>query len=469
MKYEDVKALISCGENICVEFKRAGNGLENDAYETVCSFANRLGGDILCGVLDDGSIVGVNESAIPSLINNFISIISNPAMFSPTLFIVPDVIDYEGKKIVHIHVPNSSEVHTYKKVIYDRINDSDVKLTSTGMIASLYIRKQNIYTERKIYKHVELCDLREDLIHLCRQRAINKRSDHPWRNLSDIELLKSAKLFAYDYETGEKGFNLASILLLGKDEVIGSICPQHKTDAIMRRVNVDRYDDRDIIQTNLIESFDLLMNFSKKHLSDKFYMEGAQTISVRDKIVREMISNTLVHREYTSPYVSKYVIETDRVYTENVCRAFKAGKMTPESFSPISKNPIIASFFTSIGNADELGSGTRNLFKYAKIYSGKNPEMIEGDIFRTIVPLNDGYSCERGRFYYQINEDSVYLSDNQMKILDEIRKNSSVTAKLLSNLIGISERKIQENMRILKEKNLIARIGSNKTGKWIIL
>ena len=263
MKYEDAKTLIACGENISVEFKRAGSGLESDAYETVCSFANRFGGDIFFGVIDDGSVVGVSESSIDSLIKNFISIISNPVMFNPTLFIIPEVIDYEGKKIIHIHVPVSSEVHTYKKVIYDRINDSDVKITSTSRIASLYMRKQNIYTERKIYKHVELCDLRADLIHLCRQRAINKRSDHPWRNLSDIELMKSAKLYAQDYETGEQGFNLAAILLLGKDDVIGSICPQHKTDAIVRRINIDRYDDREIIQTNLIESFDLLMNFSK--------------------------------------------------------------------------------------------------------------------------------------------------------------------------------------------------------------
>ena len=139
MKYEDAKTLIACGENISVEFKRAGNGLESDAYETVCSFANRFGGDIFCGVLDDGSVVGVSESSIDSIIKNFISIISNPTMFNPTLFIVPEVIDYEDKKIVHIHVPVSSEVHTYKKVIYDRINDSDVKITSTSRIASLYL------------------------------------------------------------------------------------------------------------------------------------------------------------------------------------------------------------------------------------------------------------------------------------------------------------------------------------------
>ena len=30
----------------------------------------------------------------------------------------------------------------------------------------------------------------------------------------------------------------------------------------------------------------------------------------------------------------------------------------------------------------------RNLYKYTKIYSGGEPELIEGDVFKTIVPLS---------------------------------------------------------------------------------
>ena len=465
MNLEQIKSLLKTGENIGVEFKRCGNGIESDTYETVCSFANRFGGDIFCGVLDDGSIQGLNENSLQSTIKNFISIISDATMFNPTLFLIPEVIEIEEKKILHIHVPVSSEVHTYKRVIYDRINESDVKVTSTSRIAYLYIRKQNIFTEQKVYKYVQIDDLRSDIISLCRQRAINKRSDHPWRNLSDMELLKSAKLYTEDYETGEKGFNLAAILLLGKDEVIGSVCPAYKTDALVRKVNLDRYDDREIIQTNLIESYDLLINFARKHLNDKFFMEETQTVSLRDKIVREMISNILMHREFTSSYIAKFVIEENKMYTENACRASKQEKLTPENFIPISKNPIIASFFTNIGNADELGSGTRNIFKYTKLYSGTIPEILEDDIFKIIVPLNNNYSFDANT--KKESESKIHLSVNQEKILQEIKNNSSVTAKILSEKIGISERKIQDNLKFLKEKKFISRIGGNKNGKWI--
>ncbi len=95
---------------------------------------------------------------------NFISCISNPALFSPTIYLNPEILDYEGKKLIHIHILPSAEVHSYKKVIYDRVNDADVKVTATAQIAQMYIRKQEIYTEKKIFPYVGLEDLRLDLL-----------------------------------------------------------------------------------------------------------------------------------------------------------------------------------------------------------------------------------------------------------------------------------------------------------------
>lgn len=58
--------------------------------------------------------------------------------------------------------------------------------------------------------------------------------------------------------------------------MILNVCPAYETDALVRKVNLDRYDDREIIRTNLIESFDQLMEFGRKHLPDKFFMEEAE-------------------------------------------------------------------------------------------------------------------------------------------------------------------------------------------------
>lgn len=103
-----------------------------------------------------------------------------------------------------------------------------------------------------------------------------------------------------------------------------------------------------------------------------------------------------MHREFTSSYTAKFVIEKDRMYVENANRATKEGFITVDNLEPNSKNPIIAAFFRNIGYADQLGSGVRKLFKYSKYYSGKDPQFVEDDVFRIIVPLDDTYSFDYG-------------------------------------------------------------------------
>ena len=67
MNSETFRSILSVGETVAVEFKRCGNGVEHDTYESVCSFLNRFGGDLFLGVLDDGTVVGVPEKAAPDI------------------------------------------------------------------------------------------------------------------------------------------------------------------------------------------------------------------------------------------------------------------------------------------------------------------------------------------------------------------------------------------------------------------
>lgn len=362
MDAKTLKTVFEIGETIAVEFKRCGNGIENDVYETVCSFLNRFGGDLFMGVLDDGTVLGIPERAASDMVKNFISSISNPALLTPTVYLVPEILKYRGKTIIHVHVPPSAEVHSYKRVIYDRVDDADVKVTATAQIAQMYIRKQEIFTERKIYPYVQAEDLRLDLLPRLRRMAENNSGqNHPWNGMTDEELLRSAHLYGKDRMTGQQGFNLAAVMLLGKDDLIMDVVPAYVTDALLKRENVDRYDDREIIKTNLVESYERLMEFGRKHLPDKFFLEGDQRKSLRSIITREMIANTLIHREYTSTYQAKFVIERECMYVENANRATQTAVITLDNLEPNPKNPIIASFFRNIGYADQLGSGVRKI------------------------------------------------------------------------------------------------------------
>lgn len=53
-----------------------------------------------------------------------------------------------------------------------------------------------------------------------------------------------------------------------------SVLPQYKTDAIFRVENLDRYDNRDVVITNLLDSYERLMEFGKNILMTYlFWME----------------------------------------------------------------------------------------------------------------------------------------------------------------------------------------------------
>lgn len=111
-------------------------------------------------------------------------------------------------------------------------------------------------------------------------------------------------------------------------------------------------------------------------------------MSARDAILREIFSNSLAHRDYSTGYVAKFVIEKDKMFTENGNVSHGNGELELNDFKPFSKNPVIAKVFREVSLADELGSGMRNTFKYTKLYSGGTPEFIEGDVFKIIIPLS---------------------------------------------------------------------------------
>ena len=380
--------LIQHGESLTLEFKECKNAISRGTYETVCSFMNRHGGTLLLGISDSGDITGVDLNAIEKIKKDFVTAINNAQKIHPPAYLSIEEAVIHGKHILHIYIPESSQVHRCNGRIYDRNEDGDLDITDhTRQVAHLYQRKQSNYSENKVYPHVELKDLRKDLIDRCRKLASIGSAEHPWSQMSDMEFIQSAQLHQMDPETKKSGITLAGILLLGNDQLILSTLPHHRTDLILRKVDLDRYDDRDLVRTNLIESYDHIIAFVEKHLSDPFFLEGTNRISLRAAIFREVAANILIHREYTNAYPAKLIIEYGQVRTENANKPHGFGLLNPATITPLPKNPVIGAFFREIHRADELGSGIRKLMRYGKIYGGADPEMIEGDIFRITIKV----------------------------------------------------------------------------------
>ncbi|PLS31855.1 ATPase AAA [Bifidobacterium margollesii] len=325
----------------------------------------------------------------------------------------------------------------------------------------MYIRKQNYYSERRIFRYVTPFDLRSDLIANMRKMAATQRSGHPWGRMSDDEMFRSAKLYNRDYVTGEEGFNLAAVLLLGKDDVISSVCPAYVTDAIVQRNDVDRYDDRLMARTNLFDSYEHLVDFVQRNLPDRFALDSGKRTSPRDIIARELVSNSLMHREYSSPVIARIVMDRESIRTINASRSFFEGRMRLGDFTSMPKNPIIADVFVQTGLAEKLGSGLHNLIKASELYTGREPEFSDGDLFRAMVPTAVGYDASEAtqRSHDAAKRPTVEPSYHERLaqiIDDELQRHTIITAPQIARISGFDVRTVRAFLNRLVDQGELA-------------
>lgn len=373
-------------------------------------------------------------------------------------------IEFDDRWVLRIWVPPTQGVFRFKGRVYDRLADADVVLKTDSQIASLYLRKNAIFTEQHIFPFLRLEDLDRELLAQCRKMATLRRPAHPWGSMDDMELLRSARLYTRDIETGEEGFNRAAALLLGKDEVVLAACPAYKTDAVYRQKGADRYSDRAVVRANLVTAYSQLRDFSAKHLPDPFYLEGDANVSVRDIVIREVVSNTLIHREYTSPFPAKLIIDEEGLRTENASRALFEGRLTLADFNPMPKNPVIANFFTQIGYAEELGSGLRNLEKYSQLFLGADPILSEGDIFRAWIPRSrqrSGSAEGSKRF--------ALKPGTRLAILAFLEKRGESTVAEAAAAADVSAKTAAKYLRGLAEEGLAQPDGNVRTRKYFYI
>ena len=127
---DNIRQILAVGENVVVEFKRCGNGIKVDAYESICAFLNRFGGDVFFGVLNDGTVEGVAPSVAPDLVRNLINNLGNPNLFVPSVHLEPKIVKIGAKTVIHLHVPQTPDIYRFKGVIFDRLNDYDGRVIS---------------------------------------------------------------------------------------------------------------------------------------------------------------------------------------------------------------------------------------------------------------------------------------------------------------------------------------------------
>ena len=466
MDEKELRKIIRQGEGLTIEFKRAKNALPDNLFDSIAAFLNRNGGHIILGVTDDKKIEGVDPDCVEKLCKQIANLSNNPEKLDPQNLIDPQVVDYKGKKLIYFFVPASSQVHKTGKKIFDRSVDGDFVVKTQSAISGMYLRKNNSYTENTVYPGLREIDIKRGMLKKVKDIIRSIRSNHPWLKLNKEEFFKAAGLVRYDPTIGMTGYTLAALMLFGTDEAISSYLPYYKIEAIVRKQDLMRYDDRLTVTCNLIDGYELLNGFIEKHLPDKFYLDGKVRVSLRDKIFREVIANMLIHREYMNPIPTTLVIYKDKLVTNNANKPFAYEKITSQLCS-YPKNPHIATIFAQMGYAEYLGTGIRKITDFCEIYSGLKPKFVDNDIFITEIPLTD---------HVPGNADNVplngglngglnnKLNETQQKVYAEISKRPGVMIKELSGRLQIPIDTLDKVVSSLRKMNLIERRGSKKVG-----
>lgn len=255
----------------------------------------------------------------------------------------------------------------------------------------MYARKRNVFTENQIFPNLSIDDLDASLFDKVKSRIALVNANHPWLDVgySNERILRDARLLRRDFTTGEEGLTLAAALLLGTDEVIGNLLPAYRLDILVRRENKDRYDDRLLLRTNLIDTYLKALHFIKDQWPEKFWQDiDGNRKDLRELIFRELVANIIIHREYNSATPTQVIIYEDRVEATNPNRRRFTGPLNLETFEAEPKNPNIRAFFNILTWADEIGSGVRNMNKFVDNYTGGgHPMFIEDEPFKSTIPM----------------------------------------------------------------------------------
>lgn len=450
------------GESLTLEYKQATNKVPKDIYETVVSFSNRNGGFIYLGINDQGRVIGVDKSELTTMKNDFSTVVNNPNKINPPLYLGLEELEVDGKLLLFAYIPISSQVHRLNqhKIMDRNASDGDIDVTNnTHAVQEMFRCKDATFTENQIYPYLKIEDFRVDLIERIRKAAAINRLEHPFSEMSDLEIMKSLGMYRQDLAIREEGFTLAAVLCFGKNQTIASVVNYWRVDVLERTTNRERYDNRLNCQTNLIDTYYEVMLFLKNQssLPKTFIMNGSERVEARNILFREVVANMLVHRELANAFVSTITIYPEKIEVVNANKPINPGVVTAPTISPYPKNPTIAKVFNYLGIIDELGSGIGKIFNYAQLYFGANPVIENESLFKVTMERAHNDALENKKIKV-----SIIRGSNEERVLFHIKKHGKITSKETRELLGVGEVAARSTLRRLLEMSLIKWVGRSK-------
>ena len=200
--------------------------------------------------------------------------------------------------------------------------------------------------------------------------------------------------------------------------------------------------------------------------------------------IREMIINAHCHRNLLDESCIQVAVYDDRLEVTSPGGLYN-GLTYEEVMNGHSKirNKAIANIFSQMGLVEAWGSGIKRIFNAAKEYGLLEPKFQEFDnmfrveLFRSSLPMtlenkSIGEASEKHRRNIgetSEKQETVDFNSTQLEILKLLMENNRLSAVKLAEKIGVASRNIENNIKKLKELDILVRHGSPKNGYWEVI
>lgn len=396
-----------------VEVKSSADQLSKDVWESISAFANTKGGMVILGLDEHAGFTRVKSFAIGRVIDQLVTGMGDGDPLGARLVQAPAYevhrVPFEGGTVLVVEVSelDPSEKPCYIKgrgVVggsYKRIDDKDVRLSPSEIYAlKNYLKPSD--ADRRLIDQSSEADLQQTLVRTLLDREAGSRALRGVRT-------RAARLVRLNV-LGEQGeVRVAGMLALG--QYPQQFFPRMVIDVALHPGNEkgeslagERFLDRTVCEGAVVEMIDAAVAAVAKNLRTRSIVRGARRtdeLEVPREVLRELIANAVVHREYGEYFQGQPVsvdIYPDRIEITNPGGLW--GGKTIENIADglsVCRNPLLLKLLMRVGGSEDAGAvvegnGSGILYVRRVMREGGlgEPEFVPGiDYFKVVIRRGD--------------------------------------------------------------------------------
>ena len=464
MNIDDFAEILKIGESINTEFKSWNKVSDmkkriNLAVDELIAFANNKGGTLYFGVEDNGEVTGCDGNYD---LQNIIESIYEKTR--PSIFVDPEEIEYNGKKVIALTVALDGITHaTTDGRCLKRLGKNSKPFYPDEM-SNRYSEIQSSDFSGRILSGSTEDDINKLEVYKLKEKLKARNPESTLADMDDIAFLRDLALVKSD--SGNIKLTVAGLLFVGKEQAINRLLPQAEVIYLhYSESNLEEYDARLDMKAPIISVIDRLsekIQDSNRIVNVQVGLFRLEIVDFPEKVFQEALLNALSHRDYQSQgavyvkhYPDKIVIENPGAFLDGIT---ENNIITHPS---VPRNKLIAETLQHLKYVQRTGQGVDIIFR-EMISSGK--PFPEYKSYNDAVSLTIYSAIDDIDFVKFIaNEEnglSRSFSLSELMILRYLKDNRKITMSEAESLIQEARDQAQNACNNLKRYGLIELSGN---------